>query len=97
MSTLSTHDIGHDRRAGAIEVWALDMSSRRLHTWPAGRSPNMPAELADAHGRVELLRDLGSLIIDPKSPLAIDDVLDVLRERYPRVRWLIFRKSLSAA
>ncbi len=95
MSILAPHDLGHDRRAGAIEAWAVDLDARRLHTWPAGREALMPAELADAHGRVELVRDLGSVIIDPASTIAIDDVLDLLRERYPRVRWLIFRKAAA--
>ncbi len=95
MSIFASQDIGHDRRAGAIEAWAVDLDARRLHTWPAGRDALMPVELADAHGRVELMRDLGSVIIDPSSTIAIDDVLDILRERYPRVRWLIFRKTVT--
>lgn len=97
MSTLASHDIGHDRRVGAIEAWAVDLGSRLVHTWPAERKARMPVELADAHGRVELMRDLGSVIIDPKNTVAIDDVLDLLRERYPRVRWLIFRKTISSS
>lgn len=97
MSIMASHDIGHDRRAGAIEAWAVDLGSRHVHTWPAERPARMPVELADAHGRVELMRDLGSVIIDPKNTIAIDDVLDLLRERYPRVRWLIFRKTIATA
>lgn len=93
MRPLGSYDIGHSQRAGASEAWAVDLDSRRVHTWPADRKATMPAEIADAYGRVELMRDLGSVIIDPKHSVAIDDVLDLLRERYPRVRWLIFRKS----
>lgn len=97
MSIFASQDIGHDRRAGAIEAWAVNLDARHLHTWPLERKALMPAELADAHGRVELMRDLGSVIIDPKNTIAIDDVLDILRERYPRVRWLIFRKTTTAS
>ena len=86
MSPLASHDIGHDRRAGAIEAWAVDLGSRHVHTWPAERK-----------ARIELMRDLGSVIIDPKNTIAIDDVLDLLRERYPRVRWLIFRKTIATS
>ncbi|MBL8762408.1 MAG: hypothetical protein JNL50_14025 [Phycisphaerae bacterium] len=97
MTALTSHDLGHDHRAGAIEAWAVELDARLVHTWPAGRKALMPVELADAHGRVELERDLGSVIIDPAHAGAIDAVLDLLRERYPRVRWLIFRKTIAAA